>query len=224
MTTATDALTWTDLLASEKEKPYFKSIFEYLAKRTNKGKTIYPPKEEIFNALKLTPFKDIKAVIIGQDPYHGPDQAHGLAFSVKDGIKTPPSLQNIYKELKDDLNIEIPDSGNLEDWAKQGVLLLNTSLTVERGQPQSHSHIGWQEFTNHIIEVINKHPEPVVFLLWGAHAQRKRELIDEQKHKVLTAAHPSPFSAHKGFMGCHHFSATNEFLAAHGREPINWQL
>ena len=224
MTVATKALSWTDVLADEKQKPYFKSIFEYLAKRTNKGKTIYPPKEEIFNALKLTPFTDIKIVIIGQDPYHGPNQAHGLAFSVKEGIQTPPSLRNIYKELNTDLGLEIPESGCLESWAKQGVLLLNTSLTVERGQPQSHSHIGWQEFSDHIIQTINQHPEPVVFLLWGAHAQRKRDLIDESKHKILTAPHPSPFSAHKGFMGCKHFSLANQFLEQVGRKPIDWRV
>lgn len=216
--------TWTEAIGEEKAKPYFQAILTHLAERKNKGKTVYPPQQEIFNALKLTPYDEVKVVIIGQDPYHGPNQAHGLAFSVKPGIKPPPSLINVYKELESDLGVTPPTHGHLDKWAKQGVLLLNTSLTVERGQPQSHSNIGWQTFTDEIIRSLNHHPKPIVFLLWGAHAQRKQTLITNPKHHILTAAHPSPFSAHKGFLGCRHFSKANQLLEADGRSPINWQL
>lgn len=219
-----DATTWSDILGSEKTQPYFKSILEYLAQEKAAGKTIYPPQNELFNAFKETRYDNVKVVILGQDPYHGPGQAHGLSFSVQPGIVPPPSLKNIFKELHADLQLPIPNHGCLQKWANQGVLLLNTSLSVERGQPQSHANIGWTVFTDNVIKKLNEYPKPLVFLLWGAHAQSKRSLINEKKHLVLAAAHPSPFSVHRGFSGCRHFSKANEFLQAHGREPIDWAL
>lgn len=220
MTTTT--LTWQDALAEEKQKPYFKAILQHLKDESQAGKVIYPPQPEIFNALKLTPFEDVKVVIIGQDPYHGPNQAHGLCFSVKPGIKAPPSLVNIYKELHSDLGLEIPTHGNLESWAKQGVLLLNATLTVEAHKPQSHAKIGWQTFTDTIITTLNNHPETIIYLLWGAYAQSKQRLIDTSKHIIFTAPHPSPLSAHRGFLGCQHFSKANAALESAGRSPIDW--
>ncbi len=224
MTTDTQQLTWKKTLADEKHKPYFQAILDYLKKQYQQGKVIYPPKDEIFNALKMTPFDQVKVVIIGQDPYHGPNQAHGLCFSVKPGIKPPPSLVNIYKELHEDTGFIIPEHGNLDAWAKQGVLLLNATLTVQAHQPQSHAKIGWQQFTDHVIEVLNQHPQPIVYLLWGSYAQSKRQLIDTSKHHILVAPHPSPLSAHRGFLGCRHFSKTNQLLAEMNRDTINWQL
>lgn len=215
---------WETLLADEKKKPYFLGILEFLAQERSRGKHIYPAQSDIFNAIKTTAFSDIKVVIIGQDPYHNPGQAHGLAFSVKQGIKPPPSLMNIFKELKSDCGIEIPNHGCLEKWAKQGVLLLNTVLTVEENKPHSHANIGWETFTDTIIEKINDHPEKIIYLLWGAHAQKKAALIDTTKHVILAAAHPSPFSAHRGFLGCKHFSKANAFLKKIGRIPIDWQI
>ena len=223
MTTVT-ALTWKDVLAAEKQKPYFKAILEFLNSEYSKGNVIYPEKEDIFNALKLTDFSDVKVVIIGQDPYHGPKQAHGLCFSVRDGVRPPPSLINIYKEIHTDLGLPIPKRGNLESWAEQGVLLLNATLTVQAHNPGSHSKIGWQTFTDKIIEVLNDHPQPIVYLLWGSYAQSKRQLIDTTKHLILAAPHPSPLSAHRGFFGCRHFSKTNEFLIQQGLTPIEWQI
>lgn len=223
MTTVT-TLTWKDVLAAEKKKPYFKEILDFLNSEYKQGKVIYPAKEDIFNALKLTEFNDVKVVIMGQDPYHGPNQAQGLCFSVRDGVRPPPSLINIYKEIHDDLGYDIPKHGDLTAWAKQGVLLLNSTLTVQAHNAGSHSTIGWQTFTDRIIETLNDHPEPIIYLLWGAYAQSKHQLINHEKHYVLTAPHPSPLSAHRGFFGCKHFSKTNELLESLGRSPINWKL
>lgn len=218
------SLNWTDVIGSEKIKPYFKSILQFLTQEKLAGKIIYPPQDEIFSAFKETTYEQVKVVILGQDPYHGPGQAHGLSFSVKPGIKPPPSLKNIFQELKNDLNIPIPNHGCLKKWVTQGVFLLNTYLSVEASKPQSHANIGWTIFTDKVIEQLNNHPEALVFLLWGAHAKNKGSLINQQKHLVLTAAHPSPFSVHQGFWGCKHFSKTNDFLTSHGRDPINWDL
>jgi uracil-DNA glycosylase len=216
--------TWQEALGEEKQKPYFKEILAFLKSQTLLGKKIYPASENIFNALKLTPFDQIKVVILGQDPYHGPKQAHGLSFSVLPGVAAPPSLQNIFKEIHQDLGLPIPNHGHLEKWARQGVLLLNTSLSVEAGKPQSHAKIGWEQFTNKIIEKISQEKTGLVFLLWGTPAQKKAELIDKNKHYILKAAHPSPLSAHRGFFGCKHFSKTNEILKSLGKEPIDWAL
>lgn len=222
MTTAVQ--TWEDALSDEKAKPYFKDIIDYLQTNAAAGKVIYPAKADIFNAFKYTPYESVKVVIIGQDPYHGPDQAHGLCFSVKDGIKPPPSLINIHKELHADLGIPIPQHGNLERWAHEGVLLLNTSLTVEAQRPQSHAKIGWQTFTDHVIKSLNDHPQGIVYMLWGAYAQSKHDLIDTDKHVILATTHPSPLSAHRGFLGCRHFSKANEALKKLNRTPVNWSL
>lgn len=217
-------LNWNDVLGDEKIKPYFKSILQFLAQEKAAGKIIYPPQDELFSAFKETSYDQVKVVILGQDPYHGPGQAHGLSFSVKPGVKPPPSLKNIFQELKNDLNVPIPNHGCLKKWANQGVLLLNTSLSVEAAKPQSHAKIGWTTFTDKVMEQLNDHPQPLVFLLWGAHAKNKGAWIKEQKHLVLTAAHPSPFSVHQGFWGCKHFSRANAFLVSQGREPIDWDL
>lgn len=217
-------LEWKALLAPEKEKPYFKEIMAFLKSEVAKGKIIYPASTHLFNAIQHTAFSELKVVIMGQDPYHNPGQAHGLSFSVPQGIKPPPSLLNIFKELQSDCGITPPQHGCLEKWANQGVLLLNSVLTVEQNKPQSHAHIGWQQFTDTIIHHINQHPDPIVYLLWGSHAQKKAELIDTKKHFILTAPHPSPLSAHRGFLGCKHFSKTNEILKKTGRIPIDWQI
>jgi len=217
-------LNWNDVLGEEKTKPYFKSILQFLTQEKAAGKTVYPPQDELFSAFKETSFDQVKVVILGQDPYHGPGQAHRLSFSVKPGIKPPPSLKNIFQELKTDLSIPIPNHGCLKKWASQGVLLLNTSLSVEASKPQSHAKIGWTVFTDKVMEQLNNHPEPLVFMLWGAHAKNKGALLDTQKHLVLTAAHPSPFSVHQGFWGCKHFSKANAFLISRNREPIDWDL
>ncbi|MCL4136844.1 UNVERIFIED_CONTAM: hypothetical protein GTU68_013077 [Idotea baltica] len=218
------SLNWKDLLKEEKKKDYFKSIIDFIENERSKGKIIYPSNADMFNAIKHTTFEDLKVVIIGQDPYHGQGQAHGLSFSVKEGIRQPPSLQNIFKELNSDLGIDIPKSGYLLPWAKQGVLLLNTSLSVEASKPGSHSKINWQTFTDKIISLVNENKEKVVFLLWGAHAKKKSELIDSEKHYILQAPHPSPFSAHSGFFGCKHFSKTNDFLRKNNKKEINWAI
>lgn len=219
-----EAVTWSDVLGIEKTQPYFKSILQFLAEQHKAGKIIYPQHDELFNAFKETLYEEVKVVILGQDPYHGPGQAHGLAFSVKPGITPPPSLKNIFKELKNDLNLPIPNHGCLKKWADQGVLLLNTSLSVEENKPQSHAKIGWTNFTDVVIQKLNDHTKPLVFLLWGSHAKNKSVFITNKKHLVLTSAHPSPLSAHNGFFGCHHFSKANHFLEIHGREPIDWTL
>ena len=215
---------WKAALREEFAKPYMQQLSEFLRAEKAAGKEIYPPRELIFSALNSTPLASVKVVIIGQDPYHGPGQAHGMCFSVQPGVAVPPSLLNIYKELKRDLNIEIATHGYLQHWAEQGVLLLNTSLTVERGIAGSHAKKGWQHFTDKIISVVSEQPTPVVFLLWGAHAQSKESLIDPTRHLVLKSVHPSPLSAYRGFIGNGHFSRTNKELISLGREPIDWKL
>ncbi|MFV3305325.1 uracil-DNA glycosylase [Pseudomonas sp. NY15181] len=215
---------WKEALHEEFEKPYMKQLGEFLRAEKAAGKVIFPPGPLIFNALNTTPLDHVKVVIIGQDPYHGPGQAHGLCFSVQPGVPTPPSLQNIYKELQRDLNLPIPNHGYLQHWAEQGVLLLNTSLTVEQARAGSHAQAGWGPFTDKVIEVVSQRCENLVFLLWGSHAQSKQKLIDAQKHLVLKSAHPSPLSAYRGFLGNGHFSRTNKFLEQNGLTPIDWSL
>ena len=215
---------WKVALQDEFQKTYFNHIITFLKAERALGKIIYPPGGLIFNAFEKTTFDNVKVIILGQDPYHNPGQAHGLSFSVPELVPKPPSLINIFKELNTDLGVSIPTSGNLEPWAKQGVFLLNASLTVRKNEPSSHSKIGWLEFTDAIIRKLSKEKKGLVFLLWGKFAQDKQGLIDETKHHVLKAAHPSPFSAEKGFFGCRHFSKTNEFLAAEGLQPIDWKL
>jgi len=216
---------WKNVLKDEFNKDYFAEIVTWLKTEKISNSTVYPPGSLIFNAFDQTPFEQLKVVVIGQDPYHGPGQAHGLSFSVPEGVKPPPSLQNMFKELRSDLGIQMPtDYGNLTQWAKQGVLLLNASLTVRANQPNSHARIGWMEFTDAVIKTISAKKSNVVFLLWGRFAQEKQPLIDETKHYVLKAAHPSPLSADKGFFGCRHFSKTNAILVKHGKDPIDWQL
>lgn len=219
-----EQLTWHDVIGKEKEQEYFHNIMSFVAAERAAGKVVYPPQTDVFNAFRFTEFGDINVVILGQDPYHGPNQAHGLSFSVLPGVKPPPSLVNMYKELVTDIpGFTRPDHGYLGDWAKQGVLLLNTVLTVEGGQAHSHAKIGWETFTDHVIEAINQHLQGVVFLLWGSHAQKKGQFIDRQKHHILTSVHPSPLSANRGFFGCKHFSKTNEILQKQGKAPIDWQ-
>lgn len=216
---------WKDMLGAEKQQPYFQHIMEYVQQQRDAGKTVYPPQQDVFNAFNYTAFDQVKVVILGQDPYHGPSQAHGLCFSVLPGVKTPPSLVNMYKELAQDIEgFVIPEHGNLQSWAEQGVLLLNTVLTVEQGLAHSHSKIGWEDFTDRVIHQLSEHREGIVFLLWGSHAQRKGRVIDTARHHVLKAPHPSPLSAHRGFLGCKHFSQTNQLLAKQGLIPINWQV
>jgi uracil-DNA glycosylase len=215
---------WKKELNNEFEQPYFKKIANFLREEKTAGKVIYPPGKQIFNAFTQTTFPNVKVVILGQDPYHNPGQAHGLSFSVPDGVKPPPSLLNIFKELNDDLGISFPTSGNLEKWAKQGVLLLNASLTVQANQPMSHSQAGWHIFTDAVIRHISAAKEHVVFILWGKFAQNKESLIDATKHLILKSAHPSPLSAYSGFLGCKHFSKTNQWLQEHGEKPIDWTL
>jgi len=214
---------WKNVLKDEFEKNYFSDIVNYLKAEKELGKIIYPPGKLIFHAFEATPFDKVKLVLLGQDPYHGQGQAHGLAFSVQFGIKPPPSLVNIFKELHSDLGMKIPDHGNLENWTKQGVFLLNAALTVRAAEPNSHAKIGWHQFTNSVIEKISKQKENVVFFLWGKFAQEKQELIDGTKHLVLKAAHPSPYSADR-FFGCRHFSKANQYLVEHKIDPIDWSL
>lgn len=214
---------WDALLADEIKKDYYLRLREFL-KQEYSTHRIYPPMNDIFNALRRTSYSDVKAVILGQDPYHGAGQAHGMCFSVKKGTPPPPSLQNIFKELKSDLGIDPPDHGELTAWADSGVLLLNTVLTVREGQANSHKGMGWEQFTDRIIELLNQREKPMVFLLWGGNARSKARLITNPNHLVLQCAHPSPLSAYNGFFGCRHFSKTNEFLEQHGIVPINWKL
>ena len=214
---------WDALLKEEFEKDYYLMLREFL-KTEYSTRTIYPNMNDIFNALKLTDYNDVKVVILGQDPYHGEGEAHGLAFSVKPGIAIPPSLRNIYKELNQSLGCYIPNNGFLEKWAKQGVLLLNTALTVRKDMANSHSGKGWEILTDAIIKKLNNRPEPIVFMLWGNNAKSKSWFVDSQKHLVLTSVHPSPLSASRGFFGCNHFKKANEFLASIGENLIDWQI
>ncbi|MEE2001052.1 uracil-DNA glycosylase [Alkalimonas sp. MEB108] len=218
-------LEWQDVIGAEKEQPYFQQIMQQVQQARASGQVIYPPEKEAFTAFKLTRFADLKVVILGQDPYHGPNQAHGLAFSVRPGVAVPPSLRNMYKELALEYpDYQIPNHGYLKAWAEQGVLLLNTALTVVANQANSHRELGWEQFTDKVIAGVSAQAEHVVFLLWGSHAIRKASLINRQQHTVLTAPHPSPLSAYRGFFGCNHFMQANEALKAHGQTPIQWQL
>lgn len=214
---------WKTVLMDQFQSPYFLTLKEFLVEE-KKNYTLYPPGRLIFNAFQLTPFDRVKVVILGQDPYHGKGQAHGLCFSVPRGIPKPPSLVNIFKELKEDIGMTIPDHGNLENWADQGVLLINATLTVRDGQAGSHQKRGWESFTNRVIEVVSQEKNGVVFLLWGRFAQAKETLIDGSKHLILKSAHPSPLSAHNGFFGCRHFSRTNDYLEKQGKPGIDWTL
>ena len=213
---------WKSRLAGEFNEPYMQNLRRFLLDRKRSGAVIYPPGNRIFAAMDSTPFDGVKVVILGQDPYHGPGQAHGLCFSVQDGVAIPPSLVNIYKEIAADLGAQVPASGNLQHWAEQGVLLLNAVLTVERGRAGAHQGKGWEQFTDGIVSELNKDREGLVFLLWGSYAMKKGSRIDCGRHLVLTAPHPSPLSAHRGFFGCRHFSKANAWLQQHGREPIRW--
>jgi len=215
---------WKTVLKEEFEKPYFKQLVLHLRTEKEQGKTIYPPGRLIFNAFDSTPFEKVKLVILGQDPYHGPGQAHGLSFSVPAGTAPPPSLQNIFKELHQDIGMPIPETGDLTAWAQQGVFLLNASLTVRAAEPMSHAQIGWATFTDAVIKILSEKRKNLVFLLWGKFAKEKSKLIDTANHLVLTAAHPSPLSAHQGFLGCRHFSTANQYLVHNGIDPIDWKL
>ncbi|MBX5438019.1 MAG: uracil-DNA glycosylase [Thermoflavifilum sp.] len=215
---------WKAVLEEEFRQPYFAQIVEHVKMEKQMGKTIFPPGRLIFNAFQQTPFDRVKVVLLGQDPYHGPGQAHGLCFSVPDGVAFPPSLVNIFQELHNDLGVPMPSSGDLTPWARQGVLLLNAILTVRAGEPASHSKIGWERFTDAVIRKISDLKSGVVFLLWGRFAQSKEALIDTGKHHVLKAAHPSPYSAERGFFGCRHFSKTNALLMQEKQSPIDWRL
>ncbi|AHB41314.1 Uracil-DNA glycosylase [candidate division SR1 bacterium RAAC1_SR1_1] len=216
---------WKNILRDEFQKPYFEQIKQFLEQEKLAGNIVFPKGSDIFNAFNQTPFDDVKIVILGQDPYHGEGEAHGLCFSVQDGVRVPPSLKNIFKELLTDIpGFVIPVSGNLISWAKQGVFLLNATLTVRKDTPNSHKDAGWQQFTDAVIKKISDEKKGVVFLLWGAYAQGKIGLIDQEKHLVLQAAHPSPFSSYRGFFGCKHFSQTNNFLISQGKQPINWKI
>lgn len=213
--------TWKKVLQSEFDKDYFAALTDFVRQEYHVG-TVYPPGHLIFNAFNLCPYNQVKVVIIGQDPYHGPGQAHGLCFSVNDGVQMPPSLQNIFKEIQDDLGIPVPSTGNLTRWAEQGVLLLNATLTVRAHQAGSHQRRGWEEFTDAVIRKLAEEREHLVFILWGAYAQKKGAFIDRNKHLVLTSVHPSPLSAYHGFFGNHHFSRANAYLEEHGQNPIHW--
>lgn len=214
---------WLPVLAPEFRKPYYKDLFQFI-QTEYQTRQIFPPAQDLFNALHLTPLSKVKVVILGQDPYHGDGQAHGLCFSVRPDVDIPPSLINIYRELHDDLGCRMPDNGCLTKWADQGVLLLNTVLTVRAHQAGSHRGRGWEQFTDAIIRAVNSQNRPVVYMLWGAPAQAKRQMLDNPRHLVLTAPHPSPLSAYRGFFGCRHFSQCNAFLEGHGEKPIDWQI
>ena len=215
---------WKARVGDYFERPQMRALAEFLRAEKRDGKTIYPPGPKIFAALDSTPFDAVKVVLIGQDPYHGPNQAHGLCFSVMPGVDVPPSLANMYAEIDRDLGIARPDHGCLVPWARQGVLLLNSVLTVERGLAGSHQKKGWEEFTDACVDALNREREGLVFLLWGSYAQNKGKLVDTRRHRVLKAPHPSPLSAHRGFIGCGHFSRANDYLRENGRSPIDWRL
>lgn len=214
---------WAEYLNEEFSKEYYRNLHRFLAEEY-RSKTVYPDMYDIFNALHFTSYKDVKVVILGQDPYHGPKQAHGLSFSVQPGVAIPPSLLNIYKELQTDLGCYIPNNGYLKPWADQGVLLLNASLTVLAGQANSHSKIGWETFTNRVIEVLNEREDPVIFILWGGNARSKKKFIDTKRHIIIESVHPSPLSAYNGFFGSKPFSKANDYLRQLGKEPIDWQI
>lgn len=214
---------WDDLLKDEFKKEYYLNLRQFL-KNEYMTQTVYPPMHDIYNALKYTSYSDVKVVILGQDPYHGKGQAHGLCFSVLKGVAPPPSLVNIYKELSSDIGFNIPNHGELTKWAKEGILLLNTTLTVREASPNSHKGKGWEIFTDTVISILNQREKPIVFLLWGGNARSKKSLITNKQHLVLETVHPSPLSAYGGFFGCRHFSKTNDFLANHGIKPIDWQV
>lgn len=215
-------LKWSDVIAAESEKKYFQEILSFVDSERSKGKVIYPAKDNVLNAFKQTEFNQIKVVILGQDPYHGPNQAHGLAFSVEGNVRIPPSLKNIYKEVEDDLGLKMPLHGNLTGWAKQGVFLLNTVLTVEQAKAHSHAKKGWEMFTDKVISVINQHHQDVVYMLWGANAHKKMSMININKNLILKSVHPSPLSAYRGFLGSKQFSRCNAYLNAHGISEIIW--
>ena len=214
---------WDGILADEFGKDYYLKLREFLKSEYSRYE-IYPPMYDIYNAFKTTDYNDVKVVILGQDPYHEPNQAHGMAFSVRPGVPTPPSLQNMYKELQDSLGCFIPNNGYLVKWAEQGVLLLNTTLTVRRANANSHSQAGWQTFTDNVIRKLSDRAEPIIFMLWGSNARRKTEMIDSSRHFILEAPHPSPLSAYRGFFGCNHFAKANDILARLGKSPIDWQI
>lgn len=216
---------WDSFIRGEKDQHYFRTLQGFVANERQSGKAVFPPECDVFNAFKLTPLDKVRVVIIGQDPYHGPDQAHGLCFSVKKGVKIPPSLVNMYKELVTDIpDFLMPIDGHLSEWANQGVLMLNTVLTVEQGKAHSHAKAGWEIFTDHVMERLNEQKAPIIFILWGAHAIKKGKLIKCEQHHILSGPHPSPLSAYRGFFGCQHFSKTNSLLKAMGSDPINWQV
>jgi uracil-DNA glycosylase len=216
---------WQTLLGAEKEKEYFKALLAFVQSRRLSGVKVFPPKADVFNAFSLTPCDHIKVVILGQDPYHGLGQAHGLCFSVQDNVKIPPSLRNIYKELQTDIaGFSMPKHGNLTKWAQQGVLMINTVMTVDEASANSHKGMGWEQFTDTVIMQVSEHLQDLIFLLWGKPAQQKIKLINTSKHHVLTSVHPSPLSAHRGFLGCKHFSQANDLLIKLGKKPIDWQV
>ena len=215
---------WLTHMEGEFSQKYMQSLGQFLRNEKSQGKQIYPPGEQIFSALNTTPLDQVKVVILGQDPYHGPGQAHGLCFSVLPGVAVPPSLKNIFKEINADLGIPTPSHGYLQSWAQQGVLLLNAVLTVEKSMAASHQGKGWEQFTDKVVDVVNQRKEQVVFLLWGSYAQKKGQIIDRKRHHVMQSTHPSPLSAHRGFLGCRHFSQTNQYLEKTGQQPIDWSL
>lgn len=220
-----DKMNWQVLLGAEKEKDYFKALLAFVEERRMSGTNVFPPKADVFNAFSLAPCDEVKVVILGQDPYHGQNQAHGLCFSVQDSVKIPPSLRNIYKELVSDIEgFQMPKHGNLTHWAKQGVLMINTVMTVDEANANSHKGQGWERFTDTVIMQVSEHLQDVIFLLWGKPAQQKVKLINTAKHHILTSVHPSPLSAHRGFLGCKHFSQTNELLIKLGKPQIDWQV